>query len=100
MALRLLDAGDAEGYRELMGRCERLGRVIFEAPVQRYKSGIAFLAWLNGLQANRMLANHEEHARSLDYYLRVAEAASDAGAIEDAELAAGRLAALIEDRAG
>ena len=99
-ALRLLDAGDVEGYRELMGRCERLGRVIFEAPVQRYKSGIAFLAWLNGLQENRMLANHEEHARSLDYYLRVAEAASDAGAIEDAALAAGRLAALIEKRAG
>jgi hypothetical protein len=100
VALRLLDAGDVEGYRELMGRCERLGRVIFEAPVQRYKSGIAFLAWLNGLQENRMLANHEEHARSLDYYLRVAEAASFAGAIEDAELATGRLAALIENRAG
>jgi hypothetical protein len=47
-----------------------------------------------------MLANHEEHARSLDYYLRVAEAASFAGAIEDAELATGRLAALIENRAG
>ena len=61
------------GYRAR--RCDRLGRVIFEAPVQRYKSGIAFLAWLNGLQENRMLANHEEHARSLDH-LRVAEAAS------------------------
>jgi hypothetical protein len=32
--------------------------------------------------------------------LRVAEAASFAGAIEDAELATGRLAALIENRAG
>ena len=100
VALRLLDAGDVEGYRELMGRCERLGRVIFEAPVQRYKSGVAFLAWLNGLQGNRMLANHEEHARSLDYYVRVAEAASEAGAIEDAGLAAERLGDLIEGRAG
>ena len=99
-ALRLLDQGDGDRYRELMGACERLGRVIFEAPVQRYKAGIAFVAWLNGQQANPMLANHEESTRDLDHYLRVAEAASEAGVLENAELAAERIGSLIETRAG
>jgi hypothetical protein len=96
VALRRLGIGDLASYRELMGLCEDLGRVIFETPVQRYKAGVAFLAWLNGLQANPMLANHEERTRDLDHYLRVAEAASAAGAIEDAGLAAARLTELVE----
>lgn len=91
VALRRLDRGDTAGYRGLMGACEALGRVIFEMPVQRYKSGIAFLAWLNGHQSNPMLMNHEERTRDVDHYLRVADLASRAGAIENAELAAERL---------
>ncbi|MEM9382890.1 MAG: DUF993 family protein [Planctomycetota bacterium] len=100
LALRLLEVGDVERYRALMGACERLGRVIFEAPVQRYKAGIAFVAWLNGQQPNPMLANHEERTRDLDHYVRVAELASEAGVLEDAGLAAERLGGLIEARAG
>lgn len=91
LALQRLGRGDLEGYRALMGPCEELGRVIFEAPVQHYKAGIAFLAWLNGLQPNPMLANHEERVRGRDHYLRVVEVASRAGVLEDAALAAERL---------
>lgn len=91
LALQRLGRGDVEGYRALMEPCEELGRVIFEAPVQRYKSGIAFLAWLNGLQDNSMLANHEERVRDADHYLRVVEVASRAGVLENASLAAERL---------
>ncbi len=90
-ALRKLGAGDLEGYRTIMGPNEALGRAIFETPVQRYKAGIAFLAWLNGWQSNPMLANHEERTRATDHYVRIAELASCAGVIEDAELATERL---------
>ena len=96
LALQRLGRGDVEGFRALMEPCEELGRAIFEAPVQRYKSGIAFLAWLNGQQDNPMLANHEETARDADHYLRVAELASRAGILEDAALAAERLEAYLE----
>ena len=100
LALQRLGRGDVEGYRALMEPCEELGREIFEAPVQRYKSGIAFLAWLNGQQENRMLANHEENARDADHYLRVAELASRAGVLEDAALAAERLDAYLASHRG
>ena len=100
LALQRLGRGDIEGYRALMEPCEELGRAIFEAPVQRYKSGIAFLAWLNGQQENRMLANHEENARDADHYLRVAELASRAGVLEDAALAAERLDAYLASHRG
>lgn len=94
-ALARLGQGDAGGYREIMAPCEDLGRTIFEAPVPRYKAGIAFLSWLNGHQPNPMLVNHEERERSLGHYLRVAALASRAGVIEDAQLAAERLGGFI-----
>ena len=98
-ALRLLGEGDADGYRALMRPCEALGRVVFEAPTRHYKAGLAFLAWLNGLQSNPMLPNHVEEERSMEHYARVAEAASEAGVLEDAALAVERLAAFAEARA-
>ncbi|MEM9802124.1 MAG: DUF993 family protein [Planctomycetota bacterium] len=95
LALRRLGVGDVDGYRALMEPCEELGRIVFEAPVGSYKAGVAFLAWLNGLQSNPMLPNHAERERDLDHFLRVAEAASRAGAIEDAALASERLQQLV-----
>ena len=94
-ALRRLGAGDVEGYRALMEPCEALGRAIFEPPVKHYKAGIAFLSWLNGHQENRMLVNHEENARSVEHYLRIARLASEARVIEDATAAASRLEAFV-----
>lgn len=95
LALQRLARGDEAGYRALMEPCEALGRAIFEAPVKHYKAGIAFLAWLNGLQGNPALANHEERAREPEHFARVAALASQAGAIENAELAAERLTAFL-----
>ncbi|MCH2160482.1 MAG: dihydrodipicolinate synthase family protein, partial [Phycisphaerales bacterium] len=92
LALRRLAAGDRTGYDAIMAPCEELGRKIFEAPTRHYKTGLAFLAWLNGLQDNPMLVNHEEHARSREHLLDVVECANRAGAILDAPTAADRLA--------
>jgi hypothetical protein len=85
LALQRLASGDGASYLELMTPCEALGRTLFEAPTAHYKAGLAFLAWLNGRQPNAMLANHEERSRSRDHYLRVAELAARAGALQDGE---------------
>jgi hypothetical protein len=95
LALQHLDRGDLDAYTKIMDPCEALGREIFKHPVQRYKSGIVFLAWLNGYQPNPMLVNHEEAARAREDYLRIAEMASQAGAIENAEAASARLRAFL-----
>jgi hypothetical protein len=49
-ALAALDEGDMAGYDAAMGPTVPLSRAIFEPPTYHYKVGVAFLAWLNGLQ--------------------------------------------------
>ena len=67
-ALQRLAQGDTAAYAELMAPCEVLGQWIFQAPTHYYRSGLAFLAWINGQQSNPMLINHEQRRRDHDYY--------------------------------
>jgi len=83
-ALEHLTNGDVDAARELLGPCEELGRVVFEAPTMHYKAGLAFLSWLNGRQETFDLVNHQERARDRAHYERVAVAAEACGAIETA----------------
>ncbi len=94
LALELLSRGDEASYRALMEPCEVLSRHLFQSPTRHYKAGLAFLSWLNGLQRNPMLAQHEERARERSHYLEAARLASAAGVLRDAELAAERLGQL------
>ncbi len=98
-ALARLAAGDARGYLAAMLPLEELARWIFCEPTRFYRSGLAFLAWVNGRQSNPMLANHEERERDAAYYRRVHELALASGAIEDPELAASRLGELEDELA-
>jgi len=92
LALGFLAHGDAGRYEELMSPCEELGRWLFRAPVMHYKAGLAFIAWLNGLQQNPMLFAREERGRDRAHLLRAAELAAAAGCLSDPILAARRLA--------
>jgi hypothetical protein len=91
LALRRLAIDDREGFDEIMAPCELLGQKIFESPTRHYKTGLAFLSWLNGFQPNSILVNHEQHARDMGHLLEVVRLANDAGAITDAATAAARL---------
>lgn len=97
LALELLARGDGQRFLDLMLPCEELGRWLFREPTRHYKAGLAFLSWLNGFQDNFMLVNREERARDRDHYLRAARLASDAGVIENAELAADRLTRFLSE---
>jgi len=90
-ALHALDEGDLGGYAAAMGPTVALSRVIFEAPTYDYKVGIAFLAWLNGLQpCFAMLGRLHEH-RSVAHLIRIFELAAAARALLDPELAMTRM---------
>ncbi len=89
-ALDALAAGDPARYLERMEPCEELSRHLFAPRTQHYKAGLAFLAWLNGLQPNAMLVNHEERARDAAHYRRAFELAKAAGALRDVEAAEAR----------
>ena len=82
-ALRALGDGDVVRYRELMGPAEELARFIFQPPTRHYKAGLAYVAWLRGLQDNPMLVNREDLARDEAYYRGVASHARRAGTLGD-----------------
>lgn len=89
-AIRALDAGDAARYREILGPTEELSRQVFAAPTYYYKTGIAFLAWLNGHQPAFQMVGGLHAARSLPHLARLVELANACQALEEPDLARAR----------
>ena len=98
-ALHSLDAGDLAGYDAAIGPTVPLSRLIFEEPTYYYKTGVAFLAWLNGLQPRFLMLDGLERRRSAGHLTRVFELAAAAGALTDPDLAVGRMAAFLKEHA-
>jgi len=90
-ALRALDAGDLAGYDAAIGPTMPLSRTIFEAPTACYKVGVAFLAWLNGLQPRFAMLGGLQRRRAPEHLIRVFELAAAAGALLEPGLAAARM---------
>ncbi|SJN46666.1 Conserved hypothetical protein potentially related to ribose or hydroxymethylpyrimidine metabolism [Microbacterium esteraromaticum] len=86
-AIQALDAGDAEGYQRILGPTEELSRQVFAAPTFYYKTGVAFLAWLNGHQPAFQMVGGLHSARSLPHLSRIVELANASLALEKPELA-------------
>jgi hypothetical protein len=90
-ALRALDAGDLAGYEAAIGPTMPLSRAIFEEPTSCYKVGVAFLAWLNGLQPHFAMLGDLHRRRPPEHLIRVFELAAGAGALLEPALAAARM---------
>ncbi len=89
-AIQALDAGDPARYLEVLAPTEELSRQVFAAPTFYYKTGVAFLAWLNGHQPAFQMVGGLHSARSLPHLSRIVELANEAKAFERPELAAER----------
>ena len=80
-ALRALEAGDRAGYDRILAPTVPLARRLFEPPTFNYKTGIVYLAYLNGHQDHfRMLGGHER-ARPREHLDAIAELAKRAGVL-------------------
>jgi len=86
-AIQALDAGDAAAYQRILGPTEELSRQVFAAPTFYYKTGVAFLAWLNGHQPAFQMVGGLHSARSLPHLSRIVELANASLALENPELA-------------
>ncbi len=93
--LERLAADDTAGFLEILEPTVPLARKIFEAPTQYYKSGVVFLAWLNGHQDHFTLVGGLQSARSIRHYGEVFRLADRAGLLRDPDLAARRMAQLL-----
>ena len=94
-AIQALDAGDPDRYLALLGPTEELSRQVFAAPTFYYKTGVAFLAWLNGHQTAFQMVGGLHSARSLPHLSRIVELANASNALEQPELAAERWHAML-----
>ena len=89
-AIQALDAGDPARYLEILGPTEELSRQVFAAPTFYYKTGVAFLSWLNGHQAAFQMVGGLHSARSLPHLSRIVELANASLALERPDVAAER----------
>jgi len=94
-AIQALDAGDPAAYRRILGPTEPLARHVFAAPTFYYKTGVAFLSWLNGHQPAFTMVGGLHSARSLPHLSTLVRLADQAGALEDPDLAAQRWTAYL-----
>jgi len=90
-ALQALDSGDVAGYDAAIAPTVELSRLVFEEPAFYYKVGVAFLAWLNGLQPHFAMVDGLQARRSPAHLIRVFELAAAAGALRDPALAVERM---------
>ena len=91
-----LDDGDRAGFRALLDPTVPLAREIFRAPTRHYKTGVVFLAHLNGHQRHfRMLAGSES-ARTITHLATLLRLADEAGVLADPDLAVARMRPLLQ----
>ena len=90
-----LARGDMEGYDQLLAPTVPLSRHIFRAPTLHYKTGIVFLAWLNGQQDHFVMVSGAQSMRPLPYFTEIILLADAAGLLADPQLAAARMRAFL-----
>ncbi|WP_418591647.1 dihydrodipicolinate synthase family protein [Ponticoccus sp. (in: a-proteobacteria)] len=94
-AVDLLGQGDAQGFRAVLDPTVPLARLIFRAPTQYYKTGVVFLAWLNGFQDHFVMLNGAQAMRPLPYFTDVFRHADACGLLRDPDRAVGRMKRLL-----
>jgi len=90
-ALEALGSGRNGEFFELLEPTVPLSRHIFKAPTRFYKTGVVFLAYLNGLQDHFVMIGGQQSARSLVHLAELFRLADKAGVLTDPELAAARM---------
>lgn len=91
---RLTD-GDNAAFRATLDPTVPLARTIFRAPTQYYKTGVVFLAWLNGFQDHFIMLNGHHAMRPLPYFTEVFRQADACGLLRDPDLAVRRMSSLL-----
>ena len=94
-ALAALSDGQVDRFHAILAPTVPLSRHIFQAPTRFYKTGIVFLAWLNGHQSNFTMVGGQQSARSLGHFAEIFRLADAAGLIEQPELAVARMRHLL-----
>lgn len=97
-ALSRLAAGDEAGFHDVLGPTVPLSRHIFKAPTRFYKTGIVFMAYLNGHQDHFTMIGGQESTRSTQHLAELFRLADKAGLLANPELAVARMKSVMATR--
>ncbi|MDN4524060.1 dihydrodipicolinate synthase family protein [Fictibacillus fluitans] len=95
-ALGDLDSGNLADYRKKMDATVPLSRHIFQTPTYCYKTGIVFLAYLNGHQPHFRMVEGAESARSILHLSQLFQLADQANVLSDPELSIERMKPVLQ----
>jgi hypothetical protein len=90
-ALAALGRGSTNEFFELLEPTVPLSRHIFKAPTRFYKTGVVFLAYLNGLQEHFTMIGGQQSTRSLQHLAELFRLADKARVLADPALAVERM---------
>ena len=94
-ALGALAAGNTERFHALLGPTVPLSRHIFQAPTRFYKTGVVFMAWLNGHQSHFSMVGGQQSTRSITHFAELFRLADAADLLQQPDLAARRMKTLL-----
>jgi len=94
-ALSALAANDKATYHDVLAPTVPLSRHIFRAPTRFYKTGVVFMAWLNGHQDHFGMVGGQQAARNVLHFSDLFRLADAAGLLSDPPLACARMKQLL-----
>ena len=94
-ALGELAQGKLQAFHDILGPTVPLSRHIFAAPTRFYKTGVVFMAWLNGHQKHFTMVGGQQSTRSLQHLAELFRLADAAHVLEKPELAVARMKTLL-----
>lgn len=93
--LAALGKGDNAAFHAVLEPTVALSRHIFAAPTRFYKTGVVFLAYLNGLQDHFSMIGGQQSTRSVQHLAELFRLADRAGVLGDPDLAVQRMQAVL-----
>jgi hypothetical protein len=94
-ALSALAGGDRDAFDAILAPTVPLSRHVFRAPTRFYKTGVVFLAWLDGHQKHFVMVGGQQSARNLLHFVELFELADAAGLLTEPDLACARMRTLL-----
>ena len=93
--LAALGRGNDNEFFDLLAPTVPLSRHIFAAPTRFYKTGVVFLAYLNGLHDHFAMIGGQQSTRSLQHLSELFRLADQARVLADPDLASSRMAKVL-----
>ncbi len=94
-ALAALSRNDLATFHDILAPTVPLSRHIFAAPTRFYKTGVVFMAWLNGHQDHFVMVGGQQSTRSIQHFSELFRLADAAGLLSDPDRAVARMRSLL-----